>query len=208
VDGRPRRGPRPSLSRAEGVVGQNFGRIDSAEALVWHLLGRACRDRRAPWRTPALATVSAAGGAVARTVVLRSVDRATGRFRLHTDRRSGKAAEIAACPGTSLLFWDPRHALQLRVSGEARLLTEGAEVAAAWAIVPEAARANYRTSLPPGSVLAAPGPAPEAGDGEANFALVDVTAESLDLLWLGPEGHRRAGWQRRADGWAGVWRVP
>lgn len=141
-------------------------------------------------------------------VVLRGIDRAARRFRLHTDRRSGKVAAIVACPRASLLFWDPRRALQLRVAGRAEVRTAGPEVAAAWARVPAPARTNYRTQAAPGSLLAQGGPAPESGDGAANFVLVDLIADSLDLLWLGPEGHRRAGWTLGADGWTGGWRVP
>lgn len=143
-----------------------------------------------------------------RTLVLRRVDRVAGALRFHTDRRSAKVAAIAACPEVGLIFWDPRRALQLRVGGTARLIAEGPEWAAAWAAVPEAARANYRTADAPGSALPLAGPAPEAGDGAASFTLLDVVAEGLDLLWLGPGGHRRAGWVRGPDGWTGGWRVP
>ncbi len=145
-------------------------------------------------------------------MVLRGVDRDRGLFRLQTDRRSAKVAAIAACPAVALLFWDPRRAVQLRVAGGARVLTGGSAPPAAWttawAAVPVAARAAYRTAAPPGSALARAGPAPEDGDGAANFAVIELAAESLDLLWLGPDGHRRAGWTRGGDGWAGGWRVP
>lgn len=141
-------------------------------------------------------------------MVLRRVDRVAGALRFHTDRRSAKVAAITACPEVALLFWDPRRALQLRVCGTARLIADSAEVAAAWAAVPAGARVNYRTASAPGSALPFAGPAPEAGDGLANFTLIEVVAESLDLLWLGPGGHRRASWVRSPDGWAGGWRVP
>jgi hypothetical protein len=192
VGGPPRHGPRSSLSKADAAIAAAFHRLEDAHDLAWTLLIRAVRDRRAAWRTPALATVSRKGGAEVRTVVLRRVDRGAGAFRFHTDRRSAKVAAIAACPEVAT----------------ARLIADGPEVAAAWAAVPEAARMNYRTADAPGSALPLAGPAPEAGDGLANFTLLEVVAEGLDLLWLGPGGHRRAGWVRRPDGWAGGWRVP
>ncbi len=92
---------------------------------IWRGLSRAAVDRRHGWRTPVLATVGADGAPRARTVVLRAVERETRTLRLHTDRRSAKAAEIARNPNVALVFWDARARLQLRTVGIAALLTEG-----------------------------------------------------------------------------------
>ncbi|MFQ3622643.1 MAG: pyridoxamine 5'-phosphate oxidase family protein [Acetobacteraceae bacterium] len=174
---------------------------------IWRGLCRAAADRRHGWRTPVLATIGADGAPRARTVVLRAVDRQVRTLRLHTDRRSAKAGEIACDPRVALVFWDARARLQLRAGGIAELLTGGAARDAAWAATPPGARRDYATLDAPGT----PSPAAQAaygGDGSANFALVLVRIVTIDWLSLARDGHRRAGFALEEDGPRATWLVP
>jgi pyridoxamine 5'-phosphate oxidase len=154
------------------------------------MLVRASRDRRAAWRTPVLATVGADGAPKARVLVLRRVDPAAGLLWLHSDKRSAKVAELAAEPRLALTFYDDRRALQLRLEGTGRVEVDPVALAEAWGHVPAAARRNYATALPPGSV-AGTGSDDLAGDGTANFSMIEIAATRLEWLWLGPDLHRR-----------------
>jgi hypothetical protein len=203
---------KPSLPKAETVPGTvpAFDVPEAAASHCWQMLVRASRDRKAAWRTPVLATLGAEGAPRARVLVLRRVDPVAGLLWLHSDRRSAKVGELGAEPRVALTFYDARKALQLRLEGEAALVMDAAAVADAWARVPEPARRNYATAEPPGSPTG-PGEAILAGDGTANFALIQVTAVRLEWLWLGPDRHRRGESRRLAPsdaGWVTGFLVP
>lgn len=193
--------------RGDSFDGRAFDRLDDVLPWAWGRLAAALADREAAWRTPVLATVSDAGLPRARTVVLRGLDRAQGRLLFYTDRRAGKAADIAARPGVSLLFWDPGTRVQLRAEGHAHLAFTGAEADSAWASLPPMAHALYATALPPGAPFQGGTPAPGA-DARANFACLSVVLERLELLWLAPDAHRRCVFESAAGGWNGRWLVP
>jgi pyridoxamine 5'-phosphate oxidase len=189
------------------VDGQVFDRLETVLPWVWGHLEAALASRDAAWRTPVLATVSPTGAPRARTIVLRSLDPAEAGLLFYTDQRAAKAADIAASPAVSLLFYDPETRVQLRAEGAARLDPGSATADAAWAALPPAAHALYATALPPGAPHADGPPAP-APDARANFTCLHVTLARLDLLWLGPDRHRRCAFDSGPQGWAGNWLVP
>ncbi len=170
------------------------------------MLVRASRDRRAAWRTPVLSSIGIDGGPRARVLVLRKAEPVAGLLWLHSDVRSAKVAELRADGRAALTFWDPRHALQLRLEGEARIEADPALLADGWARVPEGSRRSYSTADAPGSLLA--GPLAFTGDGAGNFAMIALRAERLEWLWLGPERHRRGESRRRGGDWDSVLLVP
>lgn len=153
---------------------------------VWQRLGRGVADRHAPARHPVLATIGADGGE-ARVVVLRGVDRAAGTLEIHTDAASSKVAELRANPNATLLIWDQKARLQIRLRVAASI-TEGDPKA--WARVPDTARGVYGGTPPPGEPIAtpeahAPNPTP------ARFAVLTCRIHEIETLTLA-EPHRRA----------------
>lgn len=172
---------------------------------VWQRLARGVTDRRAPARHPVLATAGLDGGAEARIVVLRAVDRALGRIEVHTDTASGKIAEIRADPGAALVIWEPRAQFQIRLGATATILT-GADAAARWARIPEGARVNYGGDPAPGTPLTDPSDH-ASGASQDRFAVLDLRIDAIETLHLGRTRHRRARFLR-ADGFAGHWVAP
>ena len=177
---------------------------------IWQELQRAPLDKHHDWRTPVLATVDAQGRPQARTVVLRQADRAAQTLVFFTDARSPKCAELRAQPGAALLFWSPRLSWQLRAGVQARVITQGPEVDAAWARVRSSpAAGDYLSARPPGDVLGDP-PGDASGDdgsvapGTHHLAVVQLTVQTLDWLELARTGHRRA----QIKGEHVEWRVP
>ena len=116
---------------------------DTLSGLVWQALQRAPLDKHHEWRTPVLATVDTQGRPQARTVVLRQTDRDHATLTFFTDARSPKCAELRAQPQATLLFWSARLGWQLRAEGEARVMTDGPEVDAAWARVSDKLAGKY-----------------------------------------------------------------
>lgn len=183
-------------------------------AEAWRLLVDGAARGRSGFHLPALATLDAAGRPRVRTVVLRAADRASGTLRFHCDRRSDKAAEIAVQGACALMAYDAEATVQIRVEGTATLHTDDAVADAAWAGAQAMSRVCYGIDPGPGTGIAEGGayalPDAEAALtlGRPHFAAVLVRAERLDFLHLDRRGHRRAGWRRDGDGWAGSWLVP
>jgi pyridoxamine 5'-phosphate oxidase len=187
--------------------------LGAALTEVWRLLEEGPALRRNAFHMPALATVDAHGHPQVRTVVLRAADRAAGTLRFHCDRRSAKAAEIAASGHAALHGYDTPAKIQIRASGPAQLHTDDALAEAAWAGAMAMSRVCYGADPAPGAILptgdayALPDAETALTSGRPNFCAVVVTLARLEFLFLDRRGHRRAAWDR-ADDWRGCWLAP
>lgn len=157
---------------------------------LWSELEQAVTDRTHGWRTPVLATVAADGLPDARTVVLRKADRASQRFKVFTDQRSPKVAQLQANPDAQLVFWCPDRQWQLRARVTARIDANSDQTAAIWTRVRQTAAAgDYLTADAPGSLLS--DQVPLSADQHA-LCVLEFQVRSLDWLMLSRQGHRRA----------------
>ncbi len=194
--------------------------LDELLAAIWSSLTTASREPAGPFRTAALATVSAAGPAV-RTVVLRDADRTVRALTCFTDVRSAKVAEIRLQPRVQWLFYDPTARVQFRMSGEATVRHDDPESHAAWKSLPPVARREYAAAQAPGSPLAASPPDAEApatldspepfGDENhcrVHFAVLRAAIDEIDWLRLDPTSHRRARFKWTGANFAGAWLTP
>ena len=188
--------------------------LAAAWAELWRLLDDGVRRNRSAFHTPSLATLGDDGRPRVRTVVLRAADSEAATLRIHCDRRSDKAREVLARAPCALHAYDPESKVQIRLEGTATLHADDAVAAAAWAASQPMSRVCYGIDPAPGTALDAGGayaqPDPEAALvlGRPNFSALLVRADALDFLYLDRRGHRRAGWSRGAEGWAGTWLVP
>jgi len=180
------------------------------------LFARSVADRRSPFHTPCLATVGLDGRPRLRTVVLRGLDRPSAELRFHTDRRSEKAREMTREPRVALHAYDPAAKLQVRIEGTATLYMDGPVADAAWAASRPVSRVCYGVFPASGEPIGEGGayelPKPDgAADerGRSAFAVVAVTAQSVETLYLAFQGHRRALFRLEAGRLAGAdWLVP
>lgn len=180
---------------------------------MWAELKRAVHDRHHEWRCLVLASTTADGWPLARTVVLRHADSERAELHVYTDQRSPKVAELTAQPQASLVFWSKRLSWQLRIKALATVHTSGALVDAAWSRVRESAAAgDYLSASAPGASLSE-GNAVNAPGSESPLRAQDVAhhltvlvfeIQEMDWLELSRSGHRRA--VMTADSWR--WLVP
>lgn len=179
--------------------------LDTMLDQVWFRLRRGVADRDAPARYLVLATAGQGGGAEARMVVLRGADRAEATLVAHTDTLSAKVAELRADPRATLLMWDAKALLQVRLKCEVGVDT-GSCVKGYWRGVPEPARRVYGGMPPPGDVLLEPEELVETS-AQDRFAVMTFKVREIDALHLSSPKHHRAlfGWK---DGWAGRWIAP
>ncbi|MEQ8665248.1 MAG: pyridoxamine 5'-phosphate oxidase family protein [Rhodospirillales bacterium] len=188
--------------------------LDDALAEAWELLNAGATDRHSPFHLAKVATVTADGRPSQRTVVLRHVDPAARTLRFHTDRRSGKVADLAANPAAAVLFYDAARQVQLRIDGTAGLHKDDAIARDAWNASRPQSRACYLSDDGPGTPVDAPPPAPrydEAGDDIAfgSFCAVVVGITRLEWMHLAAGGHRRARFDWSGDdGMTATWLSP
>ena len=176
-------------------MGARLESLAAIEAALWRELAAAPRDKAHAWRTPVLATTDGELGD-ARTVVIRGVDTEARSLLLYTDARSPKAAQIAAHPLGTLVFWSPALSWQLRLRVRLELQADGLAASSHWAQLKLAPGAqDYLSALPPGSAL---DNAIGARGERAHFALLEAAVQSVDWLELHADGHRRAAFD--ADG--------
>lgn len=194
--------------------------FDTLEACLTDCRDRlicAPRDRKSPLHTPVIVTADVD----ARVMVLRAFDAQSWRLRLHTDTRAPKAQVIAADPRMAVLFYDKGAKIQIRARGTGEIVREGAEIDAAWAASTRFARRCYLGEGPgaasdtPTSGLPSEFEGVEPDDTQLvpareNFALLRITLDALDWLYLAHTGHVRAQFTRAGQGaaWEGRWVSP
>lgn len=189
----------------------------AAEALsrgLWGLAQRGVVDRRSVWHTPTVATQGVSGAPELRTVVLRGASSVEWTLRFHTDRRSGKFAQITRSAQIALHVYDPRHQIQVRMSGTATLHTDDDVAQRAWVATQPMSRVGYAQREHPGHVLGQdrvvrlPVGLHDA-EARINFVAVIVHLRAIDWLHLAADGHRRAVLQRDELGSVvGQWVAP
>jgi hypothetical protein len=192
------------------------GSLDAA----WTLLVRASKDRRSAMHTPVVACVDATGAPQARVMVLRQASREQALLRFHTDARSAKVMMIGSGAPVQVVAYDPGAKIQLRLSGTGRIETAGPSADAAWSGSQAGSLRCYLATDPPGADAARPtsGLPPEweqqlptraeAAAGRANFAVLLITVDRLEWLYLAHAGHRRAHFVRSGEAWHGSWLIP
>ena len=171
-------------------------------AEIWQVLSEGVARRDAGARLVSLATLSP-HGPQCRTLALRSALKQAGEVTLHTDQKSKKVAELEYDPRVSILVWDPKRKVQLRLNGEASV-SRGSD--ANWQAVPEPSREAYGHIPSPGTPI----PSSDAWRIEpdiARFTVITARLNTIDYVSLDPAGHRRALFER-TDAWKGQWLSP
>ncbi len=171
---------------------------------VWLRLGRGVVDRKADARHPTLATLGTSGPE-ARVVVLRHADRTLSTVSIYTDLRSAKISDLTQEPRASLVIWEQKAKLQIRL--RIRVEIKSAEAAAQqWERVPDGARKVYGSMPAPGTPIDQPDQLIAQADISA-FAVLNCHIGEIETLYLDPDLHRRAKFGAEAS-WNGTWLAP
>lgn len=191
--------------------------LEQIYRLVWDRLDVAAREGPdAAFTSLQAATIGLDGFPNVRTVALRSVNALENRITFHTDLRSPKVAELTRIPRIALVGFDPNRHTQIRVFGEARVVSTAPYRLDAWKNSPDHELVQYRTRLSPGTPVDRPADAfghahmpsgPE--EGFSHFCIVEVSPDRLDWLDLSAADNPiRAQFVRKDASWCFTWVAP
>ncbi|WP_321782683.1 pyridoxamine 5'-phosphate oxidase family protein [Paraburkholderia sp. J94] len=189
-------------------------KLDTIYAAMWGCLVNGTQPGHQPFKVMQAATIALDGSPNVRTVVLRRVSEADNVIAFYTDLRSPKIAELRRQPRIAMAGVDAVRNVQIRVSGEARIVDDGAALRAAWDASREQSLIVYRTVIAPGTPIAQPRDAfddsLDAADvGFENFCVVEVRPDAMDWLDLSAaDGHQRARFVRAGNAWSASWIAP
>lgn len=157
-------------------------------------------DHRHPFKLMTLATKSLENGyPQLRTVVKRNMD-SDFNIIAYTDIRSAKVAQIKTDSRSSLIWYHPKKKLQIRMECIASVLDESHDLYKRnYASVKQSkSLKDYTTYQPPGESL---------NDENLKycdtiyFSLLQFKPESIEVLRLGHDGHKRALYTLIDDEW-------
>jgi hypothetical protein len=184
---------------------------DALAEQAWGRLEQAGDDPNHPLRVFVLATVRTAGAPEARLMVLRGADRRLGKLWFYSDSRSEKIEQLRLHPQVTAIAFDRAAGLQLRLRGAAAIDESGPLADQHWSQVGMAVRALYASPDAPGRPLRQPDPrllgfkrSIDAGGeaaARANFAVIEVSVDSIEWLQIMEDDQRRA-IMFAATGWA------
>ncbi|MDZ7758066.1 pyridoxamine 5'-phosphate oxidase family protein [Rhodohalobacter sp.] len=144
------------------------------------------------YRYVTLATVDKTNLPQQRTVVLRDFSDES-EFTVYTDSRSEKVSEMMENGSVSLLFYDDKKKLQLRVNGSASIIKAGDEYKRNWENRGSKSPHSYTSVIPPGTEIESPEKAFDWHlEGTPNFCLIKIKAERMEFLQLNGVEHIRA----------------
>ena len=177
---------------------------------------RAINDRKHPFRLPILGTTGEATPNM-RIVVLRKFQKEPFIITAYTDVRSQKVAEIKQNPNVSWLFWNGRHQVQIRASGDIQIEHQTARTQQIWDNMHFRAKATYLALTPPSSNSNIPTNGLPEDFSEAtakeyssdNFCILHSNINYIEWLKLDKLEHRRASFTLdRQNQWRGTWLIP
>ncbi len=176
---------------------------------MWGELLRGKADSKHAFRYVTLTTIGAENWPSTRTVVLRDVDKETQSLYFFTDKRSTKIKEIESNNKVSLLFYNHKKKLQLRVSGKAVLHTDNKISEQYFEHVRQTDLKDYRTINPPGTALSNGKPEYYNKEKAAeHFMVIQIKAKKIDYLKLDREAHQRILFELNQENWQSTTLVP
>ena len=171
------------------------------------------RESESRLHVPVLATAGAECRPDARTVAIESVDPATRRLFVNTDRRSPKMMELDAIPEVMLVFCEGQ--TQVRARATATLHYEDAVARRSWEALPLEQRTHFLSDLPPGTPISHSWAMQtyrlprDPDEGYEHYAVIEAQVTHLDWLRYEPTGPRRAAFHWKDDGnVASQWLMP
>ena len=177
-----------------------YNDIDKTLSEIKALLSRGVKDRKSSFHYTTLCTVENNSKPQARTVIFRNFNTEKFYLYVHSDLRSKKINEIKKNSHVSLVFYDDKKKIQLRIRGVAKIVPSKKD---SWNKLSNWSRRCYLSEESPGINKQEPSsgfsekyyfnaPSTEESEkGLQNFSVIEIIAEEIEWLFLASQGHRR-----------------
>ena len=181
-------------------INENFKSIYQE---IINLLFTAVKKRDDPYHTPVFSCNSENNFTDSRIVVLRKFDEKKMMLSFHTDIRSVKINALKKNPNSSLLFYNSKIRIQIRIRTESIINNQNKITKEAWMLTNLSSRKCYLANKSPSSYTLTPedslpdhliGSDPslkESEEGYKNFTVIQNKILNIDWLHLSSAGHRR-----------------
>lgn len=204
-----------AVSMSDNGAPGDLSELPQVLIAAFDALRSGAQDRRSAFHTPVFSSLGLDGRPLSRIVVLRAFDPDQRRLRFHTDLRSDKIEQIRHDPRVAITFYDASMKLQIRCDGLAVLHDHDDLSTMAWDTSQRMSKICYGTEPAPGNVIeqadafVLPSDPDSIATGQNNFCAVVTQVTTLEWLWLGHQGHRRARFTWDGNGHSkAVWLVP
>ena len=177
--------------------------LDKTYLKIWDLLRLGLSNRDAPFHIPVF-ICGKDKNIDGRIVVLRGINQANKKIWFHTDIRSNKIKILKTYPLASMLFYDKKKKIQLRIFCTTKINYQNEFTQKTWGKVTHMSRQCYLGEKGPGTneSIATSGLSEninnfkysieESEIGYKNFCIVENFIQSIEWLYLAAKGHRRA----------------
>ena len=170
---------------------------------IWSILDDAVTNRSSSFRVP----VFVCGDQKdfdGRIVVLRKSDQSNNLLQFHSDIRSEKISKLKNNNSASMLFYDKKEKIQVRIKVECIINHNNEITKESWSKTGHMSRKCYLSDNGPGIESPTPtsGLKPEldsyeftmeqSEEGYKNFSVIQCKIKSIEWLYLAAKGHRRA----------------
>ncbi len=196
-----------------------YNNLDKVYIRIWELLKIGLLDRDAPFHIPVFICDhdSYADG---RMVVLRGINKKDKNLWFHSDIRSNKIKTLKTNPVASLLFYDKKEKVQLRIIGKTKINYQNNITKKSWNKTVHMSRQCYLGGRAPGSKALSHTSGlteeienyeysiEESEIGYKNFCVIETFINSIEWLYLAAKGHRRALFEFKGSSTKKKWLVP
>jgi len=170
---------------------------------IWSMIDDAVTNRSSAFRIP----VFVCGDQKdfdGRIVVLRKSDQLNNLLQFHSDIRSEKISKLKNNNSASMLFYDKKEKIQVRIKAECTINHDNEVTKESWLKTGHMSRKCYLVDNGPGTESPTPtsGLKPEldnyeftkeqSEEGYKNFTVIQCKIKSIEWLYLAAKGHRRA----------------
>jgi len=170
---------------------------------IWSMLNSAVIDRSSQFRIPVF-ICGDQSDFDGRIVVLRKSDEQNNIVQFHSDIRSDKIKKLKKNNKASMLFYDKKEKIQVRLKVECTINHDNEITKESWLKTAHMSRKCYLVDNGPGTES----PTPTSGlkpkldnfeftmeqseEGYKNFTIIQCKVKSIEWLYLTAKGHRRA----------------
>ena len=196
-----------------------YNNLDNIYLKIWDLLNIGLKDRNESFHIPVF-ICGEKKNFDGRIIVLRGVDKNKKNIWFHSDIRSNKIKILEKNPQATLLFYNKKEKIQLRVFGKINIHYKNYFTEKSWIKTAHMGRQCYLGKNPPGSDSLIPTSGltemidnskysiEESEIGYKNFCVIETIVQTIEWLYLAQKGHRRAFFKLKNDHVEKKWLIP